>query len=101
MAENKPENTSLINEELLKLTTENARIKAQVAQLEKDKELMQIDFSNQIANAKVEHDSKVLVLNRQVHDLHKQLEARTVVENRIANKGKKSVNQIYEEAFGD
>lgn len=101
MAEKKPENTSLINEELLKLTTENARIKAQVAQLEKDKELMQIDFSNQIANAKVEHDSKVLVLNRQVHDLHKQLEARTVVENRIANKGKKSVNQIYEEAFGD
>lgn len=94
-------NPSLIDERLLQLTTENAELKAQLAQSEKDKEMMQVDFSNKIANAKVENDSKVLILNRQIHDLHKQLEARTIVENRIARKGKKSVNQIYEEAFGD
>lgn len=93
---------SIINARLLELTTENAQLKAEVLQYKKDAELMQVDYSNKLANAQVEHESKVLVLNRNINELHKQLEARSVVENRIRDKGrKKTVNQIYEEAFGD
>lgn len=103
MPENKnPINQSLIDERLLELTTENERLKAEVTQLKKDQETLQIDYSNKISAAKIDFETKELDYKRQIRDLQKQLEARSAVERRTLERGKrKTINQLYEEAFED
>lgn len=100
--DNPPANPSLINNKLLELETENKRLKAQIEQLTKDKELMQLDYSNKISTVTVEFETKELQLNRTIRDLHQKLETRNTVNDQInRGKKKKSINQLYEEAFGD
>lgn len=94
------ENNSLLNERLLELTTENERLKAEIVQLKKDAETLQIDYSNKVAAAKIDFESKELKYKREIRDLQTQLEARSAVERRTLERGKrKSINTIYEEAF--
>lgn len=98
--ENLKENNSLLNERLLELTTENERLKAEIAQLKEDAERLQIDYSNKIASAKINYESLELKYQREIRDLQTQLEARSAVERRSIERGKrKSINTIYEEAF--
>lgn len=92
---------SQIDERLLELTTENEQLKAEVAQLKKDKESLQVDYANKIAIAKVDFESKELEFKKTINQLQKALETRTSVNDQInKDKPKKTVNQMYEEILG-
>ena len=95
-----PNNPSLMNERLMELTTENERLKSTVDRFKKDAETLQIDYSNEIAKTKIDYENKELQMKREIRDLQKQLEVRSVVERRSLERDKRrNIGDIYEEAL--
>ena len=92
-----------LDERLTELTEKNAQLEAEILRLKEEIDNLQIEYSNKIAAAKVDYETKEINLKKQIRDLTLALELRNSNERgkaRDEDKNKKSVNQIWEEVTG-
>ena len=88
-----------INEALLEAVGKVASLEAEVVRLKKENELLQVDYANKLAIAKVEFETKELDYKKSIRDLRVSLELRNSNE-RQKEKGKAmSPNQLWDEAL--
>lgn len=92
----------MINEELLKLSEDKQRLESELEQAKKDAEQLQIDFTNRLATMKIDYETKEIEYKKKIRELTMQLENRSSYERQVEkNKGKKTINQVYQEALND
>ena len=93
---------ALVDEKLLEVTEKNLKLEQTIKDMTLEAEEVQLDVVQKIAKAKIEFETKEIELKKQIKDLTLSLELRNSNERTIAKKkGKKSVNQIWEEVTGE
>jgi len=93
-----------IDEELLRLMEENKTLQATIDRMTKESEELQVDFTNKIATAKVDYETKEIDYKKRIKDLTLALEMRNSNERgkeREKEKSKLSVKKLWEEALDD